>query len=143
LKFKELLFMFGTLLALFVIVPFLELYILIELAGRIGPLSTFGIVVLTGIAGAALAKHQGIEVLRRIQTEMSFGQMPGDTLFDGALVLVGGVLLLTPGILTDITGFLLLVPLSRNLTKKYLKNWVNKKMQSGQIVYYSQNTYDM
>jgi UPF0716 protein FxsA len=143
LKFKELLFMFGTLLALFVIVPFLELYILIELAGRIGPVSTFGIVVLTGMAGAALAKHQGTEVLRRIQTEMSFGQMPGDTLFDGALVLVGGVLLLTPGILTDITGFLLLVPLSRNLTKKYLKNWVNKKMQSGQIVYYSQNTYDM
>ena len=135
--------MFGTLLALFVIVPFLELYILIELAGRIGPLSTFGIVVLTGIAGAALAKHQGIEVLRRIQTEMSFGQMPGDALFDGALVLVGGVLLLTPGILTDITGFLLLIPLSRNLSKKYLRNWVNKKMQSGQIVYYSPNTYDM
>ena len=135
--------MFGTLLVLFVIVPLLELYILIELAGRIGPLSTFGIVVLTGIAGAALAKHQGLEVIKRIQTEMSFGQMPGDALFDGALVLVGGVLLLTPGILTDVTGFLLLVPLSRNLTKKYLRNWVSKKIQSGQMVYYSQNTYDM
>ncbi|MBE0524117.1 MAG: membrane protein FxsA [Methanosarcinales archaeon] len=135
--------MFGSLLVLFVIVPFLELYILIELAGRIGPLSTFGIVVLTGIAGAALAKHQGLEVIKRIQTEMSFGQMPGDALFDGALVLVGGVLLLTPGILTDVTGFLLLVPLSRNLTKKYLRNWVSKKIQSGQMVYYSQNTYDM
>jgi UPF0716 protein FxsA len=135
--------MFGTLLALFIIVPFLELYILIELAGRIGPLPTFGIVVLTGILGAALAKHQGLEVLRRIQTEMSFGQMPGDALFDGALVLVGGVLLLTPGILTDITGFLLLVPLTRDLTKKYLRNWVNKKMRSGQIMYYSRNTYDI
>jgi UPF0716 protein FxsA len=135
--------MFGTLLAIFIIVPVLEFYILIQLAILIGPIPTFGIVVLTGIAGAALAKHQGLEVLRRIQTEMSFGQMPGDALFDGVLVLVGGVLLLTPGILTDITGFLLLVPLSRNLAKKYLRNWVNKKMQSGQIVYYSQNTYDV
>ena len=130
--------MFGTLLVLFVFVPFIELYILIELGSRIGALPTLGIVIVTGIAGAALAKHQGLEVLRRIQAELSYEHMPADALFDGVLVLIGGILLLTPGILTDITGFLLLIPFSRFFVKRYLKDWINKKIQSGQIVYYSQ-----
>ncbi|TKY91456.1 MAG: FxsA family protein, partial [Candidatus Methanomarinus sp.] len=116
--------MIGTLLILFIVLPFVELYILIELGSSIGTLPTLGIVVLTGIAGAALAKHQGLSVLRRIQTEMSFGQMPEDVIFDGVLVLIGAVLLITPGILTDTTGFLLLIPVTRKIFKKYLKVWV-------------------
>jgi UPF0716 protein FxsA len=128
--------MIGTLLILFIVLPFVELYILIELGSSIGTLPTLGIVVLTGIAGAALAKHQGLSVLQRIQTEMSFGQMPGDVIFDGVLVLIGAVLLITPGILTDTTGFLLLIPVTRELFKKYLKVWVNKRIKSGQMVYY-------
>jgi len=135
--------MIGTLLILFIVLPFVELYILIELGSRIGTLPTLGIVVLTGIAGAALAKHQGLSVLQRIQTEMSFGQMPGDIIFDGVLVLIGAVLLITPGILTDTTGFLLLIPATRELFKKYLKVWVSKKIKSGQMVYYTQDSYHM
>ncbi len=135
--------MIGTLLVLFVILPFVELYLLIELGSRIGTLPTLGIVVLTGIAGAALAKHQGLSVLQRIQTEMSFGQMPGEIIFDGVLVLIGAVLLITPGILTDTTGFLLLIPVTRDLFKKYLKVWVSKKIKSGQMVYYTQDSYHM
>lgn len=133
--------MIGTLLILFIVLPFVELYILIELGSSIGTLPTLGIVVLTGIAGAALAKHQGLSVLQRIQTEMSLGQMPGDVIFDGVLVLIGAVLLITPGILTDTTGFLLLVPVTRELFKKYLKVWVNKKINSGDMVYYTQDNY--
>ncbi len=135
--------MIGTLLILFIVLPFVELYILIELGSSIGTLPTLGIVVLTGIAGAALAKHQGLSVLRRIQTEMSFGQMPEDVIFDGVLVLIGAVLLITPGILTDTTGFLLLIPVTRELFKKYLKVWVNKRIKSGQMVYYTQDNYHM
>ena len=135
--------MIGTLLVLFVILPFVELYLLIELGSRIGTLPTLGIVVLTGIAGAALAKHQGLSVLQRIQTEMSFGQMPGEIIFDGVLVLIGAVLLITPGILTDTTGFLLLIPVTREIFKKYLKVWVSKKIKSGQMVYYTQDSYHM
>ncbi|MCD4798022.1 MAG: FxsA family protein, partial [Methanosarcinales archaeon] len=120
--------MFLTLLALFVIVPFVELYILIELGKSIGALPTLGIVVITGIAGAALAKHQGLGVWQRIQTELSYGHMPRDVLFDGVLVLIGSVLLLTPGILTDITGFILLIPPGRFMVKKYVKAWVDKKL---------------
>ncbi|MDO9517654.1 MAG: FxsA family protein [Methanosarcinaceae archaeon] len=135
--------MFAKLLFLFVVVPFVELYILIELGTRIGAMPTLGIVILTGIAGAALAKHQGLEVLRRIQTEMSYMQMPGDAMFDGVLVLVGGILLMTPGILTDITGFLLLIPFSRGIFKLYIKDWVSRKIQSGEVVYYSNSRIDM
>lgn len=135
--------MIGTLLILFIVLPFVELYILIELGSSIGTLPTLGIIVLTGIAGAALAKHQGLSVLQRIQTEMSFGQMPGDVIFDGVLVLIGAVLLITPGILTDTTGFLLLIPVTRELFKKYLKVWVNKRIKSGQMVYYTQDNYHM
>ncbi len=134
--------MFLTLLALFVIVPFIELYILIELGSRIGVLPTLGIVVITGIVGAALAKHQGLGVWKRIQTELSYGHMPGDVLFDGVLVLIGSVLLLTPGILTDITGFILLIPPGRFMVKKYVKAWVDKKLQSGQMTYYTHTGFD-
>lgn len=133
--------MFITLLALFVIVPFVELYILIQLGSRIGALPTLGIVVITGIAGAALAKHQGLGVWHRIQTELSYGHMPGEVLFDGVLVLIGSVLLLTPGILTDITGFILLIPPGRFIVKKYVKAWVDKKLKSGQMTYYTQTGF--
>ena len=135
--------MFIQLLFLFVVVPFVELYILIELGTRIGAMPTLGIVIITGIAGAALAKHQGLEVLRRIQTEMKYMQMPGDAMFDGVLVLVGGILLMTPGILTDITGFLLLIPFSRSIFKLYLKEWIRRKIQSGEVVYYSDPGFDL
>ncbi len=124
--------MFAKLLFLFVVVPFVELYILIELGTRIGAMPTLGIVIITGIVGAALAKHQGLEVLRRIQIEMSSMQMPGDAMFDGVLVLIGGILLMTPGILTDITGFLFLIPFSRGILKLYIKNWVSRKIQSSE-----------
>lgn len=134
--------MFITYLALFVIVPFVELYILIELGKSIGALPTLGIVVITGIAGAALAKQQGLGVWHRIQTELSYGHMPGDVLFDGVLVLIGSVLLLTPGILTDITGFILLIPPGRFMVKKYVKAWASKKIQSGQMTYYTHTGFD-
>lgn len=134
--------MFITYLALFVIVPFVELYILIELGKSIGALPTLGIVVITGIAGAALAKQQGLGVWHRIQTELSYGHMPGDVLFDGMLVLIGSVLLLTPGILTDITGFILLIPPGRFMVKKYVKAWASKKIQSGQMTYYTHTGFD-
>ncbi|HJH31490.1 MAG TPA: membrane protein FxsA [Methanosarcinaceae archaeon] len=129
--------MFVKLLALFIVVPFVELYILLMLSSRIGTMPTLGIVIITGIAGAALAKHQGLGILRRIRTDMAYNQMPGDAMIDGVMVLVGSVLLLTPGILTDITGFLLLIPLSRALFKQYARDWVSRKIRSGEVTYQS------
>ena len=135
--------MFAQLLFLFVVVPVVELYMLIRLGTLIGAMPTLGIVIITGIVGAALAKQQGFAVLRRIQTEMGSMQMPGDAMFDGVLVLIGGILLMTPGILTDIAGFLLLIPFSRDMLKFYIKNWVSRKIQSGEVVYYSNSRIDI
>lgn len=125
--------MFIKLLTIFVLVPFMELYILIE-AGRIvglGP--TIGLIMMTGVAGAWLARSQGGEILRRIQEETARGQMPAITLIDGALVLVGGLLLLTPGFFTDVIGFSFLVPMTRDLWRKGLSLWLQKQIKQGSV----------
>lgn len=124
---------FIKLLLFFVFVPVTELYILIE-AGRImgiGP--TIGLIMITGVAGAWLARSQGVEILKRIQEETSRGQMPATTLIDGALILVGGLLLLTPGFFTDALGFSFLVPLTRELWRKGLRTWLENQVKQGSI----------
>jgi len=128
--------MLPTLIIIFVLTPVIELFLLIELGKMIGTWNTIAIVVLTGIVGAMLAKSQGLSVLRDMQMDMMNGIMPADSLFDGALVLVGGVLLITPGIITDLLGFLLLIPLTRSGAKKVLKKWLMRKLRSGEVQMY-------
>jgi len=124
---------FIKLLIFFVFVPVMELYILLE-AGRImGLAPTIGLIMMTGIAGAWLARSQGVEILRRIQEETSLGQMPATTLIDGALILVGGLLLLTPGFFTDALGFSFLVPATRDLWRKGLSAWLEKQIKQGSV----------
>lgn len=125
--------MFIKLLIFFVFVPVMELYILIE-AGRImGLAPTIGLIIMTGVAGAWLARSQGVEILRRIQEETSRGQMPATTLIDGALILVGGLLLLTPGFFTDALGFSFLVPATRDLWRKGLSAWLQNQIKQGSV----------
>ncbi len=125
--------MFIKLLIFFVFVPVMELYILIE-AGRImGLAPTIGLIMMTGVAGAWLARSQGVEILRRIQEETSRGQMPATTLIDGALILVGGLLLLTPGFFTDALGFSFLVPATRDLWRKGLSAWLQNQIKQGSV----------
>jgi len=124
---------FIKLLIFFVFVPVMELYILIE-AGRImGLAPTIGLIIMTGVAGAWLARSQGVEILRRIQEETSRGQMPATTLIDGALILVGGLLLLTPGFFTDALGFSFLVPATRDLWRKGLSAWLQNQIKQGSV----------
>ena len=125
--------MFIKLLIFFVFVPVMELYILIE-AGRImGLAPTIGLIIMTGVAGAWLARSQGVEILRRIQEETSRGQMPATTLIDGALILVGGLLLLTPGFFTDALGFSFLIPATRDLWRKGLSAWLQNQIKQGSV----------
>ena len=126
---------FTKLLILFVIVPVTELYILIEVGKKIGSLTTIGIIILTGIIGAYLVKSQGFMILRKIQNDLNEGIMPGDSLIQGAIILAGGILLLTPGFVTDILGFIFLIPLSRNIVKKYLLKWLKGKIKEGSFYY--------
>jgi UPF0716 protein FxsA len=118
--------MFGRMLLLFIFLPMVELYLLIMLGSRIGAMPTIGLIVFTGLLGASLARQQGLSVLSRIQKEMASGKPPTQELVEGALVVVGGIVLLTPGIITDIFGFSLLLPsirkaLCRTLTKSFTK----------------------
>jgi len=124
---------FIKLLSAFIFIPLVELYILIEAGEIIGLWPTISLILLTGIAGAWLARSQGIEILQRIQEETARGQMPAITIIDGALVLVGGLLLLTPGFFTDTIGFSFLVPITRDLWRKGLSAWLQRQVQLGTV----------
>jgi UPF0716 protein FxsA len=126
---------FTKLLILFVIVPVTELYILIEVGKKIGSLTTIGIIILTGIIGAYLVKGQGFMILKKIQNDLNEGVIPGDSLIQGAIILAGGIFLLTPGFVTDIIGFIFLIPISRRVVKKYLLKWLKGKIKEGNFYY--------
>lgn len=119
--------MFFRLLALFVLVPVVELALLIRLGEIIGLWPTLAIIVLTGIAGSALAKQQGFSTLQRIQSRMSRGEMPGTELIDGLIILIAGAFLLTPGVLTDVVGFVGLLPFTRPLVRKWIVRQFKKR----------------
>ena len=114
---------------LFIAIPVVELYILIEVGKKIGSLTTIGIIILTGILGTYLIKSQGFMILRKIQNDLNEGIMPGDSLIQGAIILLGGVLLLTPGFITDTMGFIFLIPAGRKIVKKYLLKWLKGKIK--------------
>ena len=98
------------LFVLFVVLPFIELYVILQVAHAVGGLTTIGLLIAMSFLGAALVKREGLGVLRRAQQRMNAGQVPGRELVDGVLILFAGALLLTPGFLTDVFGVLLLLP---------------------------------
>jgi UPF0716 protein FxsA len=114
---------------LFIVVPFLELYLLIQIGQTIGSLPTIGLVVLMGIVGAALAKSQGLAALRRIHEEMGQGRIPTTAILDGVLIIAASILLITPGVLTDVVGVLLLLPPTRAVARVALVRWAQKHVR--------------
>jgi UPF0716 protein FxsA len=126
--------MLGYLILLFTVVPIVELALLIKIGQFLGVFYTVGIVIVTGVTGAYLAKLQGLITLRKIQEEVNNGRMPADRLFDGVLILCSGLLLLTPGLITDLLGFLGLIPLSRNLFKRWLREKIKNIISEGKII---------
>ncbi len=125
--------MFIRLLIIFTLVPIVELYVLIEAGQQIGIVPTIGLIFLTGIAGAFLARTQGFQLINRIQNDLNAGRVPANEMIDGAMILAGGLLLLTPGFCTDLFGFILLTPLTRNSLKGWLKVWLERKIARGDI----------
>lgn len=109
--------MFLLLLLVFIGVPLLELALLIWVGGKIGLAATIALVVVTGILGASLARWQGLATLARFRRRLAAGELPHEDLIDGVLILVAGAVLLTPGLITDATGFLLLVPAVRRVLR--------------------------
>lgn len=102
-----------VLLVLFVVAPLIELYILIQVGQVIGALPTIGLCVLTAVLGAALLRQQGLETLRRAHRNLDRGNVPALELLEGVALALGGVMLLTPGFVTDVIGFACLIPFTR------------------------------
>ena len=120
--------MFVRLALLFTVVPLVELYLLIEVGRFIGVGATIAIVVLTGLLGAWLARLQGLKVLAEVRASLEAGQLPTDAIVDGLLILIAAAVLLTPGLITDSVGFLLLIPAGRRM----VRGAVRKKMAGQQ-----------
>ena len=123
----------GRLLLLFVVLPAVELALLIEIGQRIGTLETIGLIVVTGVAGAALARNQGLRVLASVQAQLARGEMPADSLVDGLMILLASALLVTPGVLTDGFGFLCLVPAFRAVAKREMLRRFERAVEENHI----------
>jgi UPF0716 protein FxsA len=123
----------SRLALLFVGLPLLELFVLVQMGRLVGLWPTIGLVVLTGFAGAALARLEGLRTLWKIRGELARGRLPGHALFDGLAILVGGALLLTPGILTDLLGFSFLLPPTRKLLLGRIRRSLESRLKSGAI----------
>jgi len=121
------------LLALFILVPLAEVYLLFALSHVLGFLPTVAIVLVTGVLGAGLAKREGLRVLGRWRSALAEGRMPEEGVLDGLLVLVGGILLITPGVLTDVTGLLLLFPPSRRVAARWLERRAERGIAEGNV----------
>ena len=118
----------------FIIIPTAELALLIYSGQLLGFLPTIAIILITGIGGAYLAKKQGMKAWQELRSRMNTMETPGNALIDSVCILFGGLLLIMPGFITDITGFLLLFSWPRNLIRPFILGWIYKKMKNGQIV---------
>lgn len=123
----------GRLALLFVVVPVIELALLIQIGQLVGLLPTVALVVFTGVTGAWLARAEGLRVFFRFQQELAAGRLPGQSLLDGIAVLVGGAFLLTPGVLTDVVGFSLLLPVSRHWIQRRVRKRLERGIADGTI----------
>jgi len=124
----------GRLLLLFILLPGVELALLIELGRAIGTPGTLLLIAVTGVIGAALARRQGLRALRDLQAESAAGRLPAAALTDGAIILVAGALLITPGLLTDATGFLCLVPAVRAWVRGAIVRRIERAIRDGDVV---------
>ena len=114
----------------FTIIPIIEIYLLIEIGSIFGALTAVTLVILTGFLGAFLARIQGLQTLYRIQESLREGRMPSGELLDALLIVIAGLVLLTPGFLTDSAGFLLLIPATRNSIKYWLRRQIELRYMS-------------
>ena len=128
--------MFYKLVILFVVTPLVELAVLVYLGTLIGVLYTILIVVATGLVGAFLAKNQGLATFFRIRSSIERGVLPTEEILQGALILIGGLLLLTPGLITDLAGFAMLIHRTRKVVAKLLRSLIERKIQQREVHYW-------
>ncbi len=125
--------MLFKLFLFFTLIPVIELYILIHLGGIIGGLNTIILVILTGFIGAWLTRMEGVNTMMKVRENLHQGVMPTEDLLDAFIILIAGVVLITPGLLTDTAGLLLLWPPTRNNFKRFLRKKFDDMSSNGRI----------
>ena len=127
--------MFFKLFLAFTIVPFIEIYLLIEIGARVGAFNTLLIVMLTGLLGASLARLEGMKTMTRVRESLNRGELPAEEMLDAMLIFAAGIVLLTPGFITDLAGLTLLVPQARFWFKRWLRRrfdeWIERSTGQG------------
>jgi UPF0716 protein FxsA len=118
---------------LFTVVPIIEIWLLIKIGYVFGALPTVALLLAISLAGAWLAKSQGLRTIAAIQNELAAGRLPTARLLDGAMILAGGILLLTPGFFTDFFGIFFLIPATRSLLKGWLRTRLERSLSRGTI----------
>ena len=124
---------FSYLLAAFIFLPIAELWLLFKINEHLGLLPTLLIVTGTGFIGAWLARTQGFMIMQEIQRDLAEGQIPTPRMMDGVMILIAGAFLITPGLITDTTGFMLLIPPVRRHIRGWLRLIIERKLQDGSI----------
>lgn len=130
-----------VLLVLFIVVPLLELYVIIEVGGAIGVPATIALLFADSVLGAMLLRSQGRAVWQRFNNALAENRMPAREVFDGAMVIVGGTLLLTPGFITDVVGLLLLLPPTRHVVRR-IASAVAKRRAVARVAFFGFGQYD-
>ncbi len=125
--------MLARLFLLFTIVPLAELYLLIKIGSYMGAFNTILLILITGILGALLARLEGLRTLRQITLSLNQGVIPAEELVDSVLIFVAGIVLVTPGVLTDVMGLLLLLPYTRTIFKRWLRKRFDRMVSSGNM----------
>lgn len=120
--------MFAWLFIVFIVIPLADLMLLVRLGGVVSIPVLVGLVLLTGAVGAALARHQGLSSLRKIQSELAAGRLPATELGEGMLILFAAALLVTPGFITDAMGVALLIPAVRRIAMKVVGRYFNSRI---------------
>jgi len=121
----------GVLPVLFVVVPLVEIYVLIQIGQVIGAWTTILLLVADSVLGGYLIKREGSRAWQALRAALQSHKMPARELADGALILIGGTLLLTPGFLTDVVGFFLILPFTRPVARRLLTEFITKKFLGG------------
>ena len=130
--------MFLLLVILFTVIPAFEIYLLIKVGGEFGIINTIWFVIATGVIGASLAKSQGLSIIQRIQKESQNGRIPGKEIIQGLMIFAGGLLLLTPGFITDIFGFCLVMPGPRHVLMIFVSKLVESAITNGNFQFQAQ-----
>jgi UPF0716 protein FxsA len=131
-------YMLLKLFLAFTLIPVLEIYLLIKIGHYLGAFNTVVVVIVTALLGASLARHEGVRTMMRVRESLNRGELPAEEMLDAVLIFIAGIVLLTPGFITDIAGIAILIPAARSILKRRMRSkfdeWITQN-RNNVIIY--------